>query len=592
MGVIKSKSREASLSAAIILLKGIMGKENETVVYKKHAREISYNLNKIFRSSWFQIFYRRDYRYDGKYVQYLKAMWESIFLCFPVVTTTLHAMDKKKFPMISGIFDTLMIDEAGQALIHTAIGPMMRFRKALVVGDVFQLEPIRTIENHSILEKVDLPMEIKENIDIDKNSVQHAADRGSEVFDLLNQQEVGIVLEEHRRCENAIVQFSNQNVYDNCLKIVNQDEPKEFLGKNFCMLDVRGMKTKQNENRSEVEACIRIVKYLTGKYGNDYRRKIGIITPYKNQAHLLAKSLPDVDSGTVHVFQGREKEVILMSMVVDNIQGDSGTFFVGNKANFLNVAFTRAKKQLILIGNYEACNMAGNYLSKAMECLRRYGRLYSLYEPEIMESEGIEKRFLEQFWGIMRGSPAENRKYHAVIEEYAQDGIIAGQQKHYGFLKNILSCLPDSVKIISPWITSKVVDEEFLNQIRKMKRNNKTVKICFGYHKTDYTINQIDKIVETDNFGNGKEEHTRAIQELKNVLEENLKYSPPLHSKILIVDDEFMVIGSYNWLSNYGKRVNVKDEIGCLIYDKQAIEFVNRRYGLKECREKSPFMIK
>lgn len=549
---------------------------------KKHAKEINHNLQKVYPDNWFQAFYRRDYCYDEKYVQYMKAMWETIFLCFPVVTTTLHALTRKKFPMIPEIFDTLMIDEAGQALIHTAVGPLLRFRRAIIVGDIFQLEPIRTIQSQDSLDKVDLPIQMKECIDIDKNSVQHAADRGSELFDLLNEQEVGIVLEEHRRCENAIIQFSNQYVYDKCLKIIKLDEEKEFLGKNFCMLDIRGMKTRANENKSEVEACVKIVEYLTQIYGIEYKKKIGIITPYRNQVSLLNSRLSDVAIGTVHEFQGQEKEVILMSMVVDNTKRNSGAYFVGNKPNFLNVAFTRAKKQLILVGNYEACNMAGNYLSMAMGCLQKYGRLYSLYEPELMESQTIEERYLEQFWNIMRSSPTEKSKYNTVIRKHFSNGMIAGPQEHYGFFKDILSCRPDSVKIISPWIMATVVNREFLEQIRVMREKNKIVKICFGYNKTKYTIEQIDKIVERDNFGKNKESHKKAIKELREILKDDLKYCPPLHSKILIVDNEFMVIGSHNWLSNRGMHVSAKDEMGCLIHDKSAIEFVNHRYALSD----------
>lgn len=549
---------------------------------KKHAIEITYNLKKVYPDNWFKAFYRRDYRYDDSYVQYLRAMWESIFLCFPVVTTTLHALDKKKFPMIPEIFDTLMIDEAGQALIHTAIGPLFRFRRAIIVGDVFQLEPIRPMQNKSILDKVDLPIQAKENIDISKNSVQHAADRGSEIFDLLNGQKVGIVLEEHRRCESSIAQFSNQYVYDKCLKIVKKDEKKEFLGKNLCMLDIRGVKTRTNENKSEVEVCAKIVECLTRIYGSEYSKKIGIITPYKNQARLIKERIPNVESGTVHVFQGQEKEVILMSMVVDNTQRNSGTFFIGNKPNFLNVAFTRAKTQLILVGNYETCNQAGNYLSNAMECIQKYGRIYSLYESEIMESELIEEDYLKQFCHIMSRSSTEKSKYNKIIAKYVSNDMIAGPGEHSDFFREILSCSPNCVKIISPWIVSRVVNDKLLKKIRDMRENNKIVKICFGYNKTNYTLEQIDEIVERDNFGQYKEHDKKAIKELRNILKDDLKYCPPLHSKIFMVDDEFMVIGSYNWLSNRGEHVNAKDEIGCFISDKSAIEFVNHRYLLND----------
>lgn len=559
---------------------------------KKYAEQIRHNLDKVYPDRWFQPFYRRDFEYNADYEQYLKAMWETVFLCFPVVTTTLHAFDRKKFPMIQEMFDLLLIDEAGQALIHTAVGPLFRFRRAVVVGDIFQLEPIRNTVESSIIDGIELPIQIKENIEIEQNSVQHAADRGSEIFDELAQQKVGIVLQEHRRCESAIVQFSNQYVYDKCLKIVKQDEKKDFLGYNFCMVDVRGVKSRGNENISEVEVCRKIVEMLVQIYGKGCKKKIGIITPYKNQARLLKEKMPDIDSGTVHTFQGQEKDVILMSVVVDNTKRNSGAYFVGDKPNFLNVAFTRAKKQLILVGNYEACWEAQNYLSKAMKCLRKYGRLYSLYEPEIMEREQIEEQYLKQFWSIISECHGEKTDYQRVLNKYIKNGIIAGANMHHSFLKEILSGLPKSVKIISPWITASVVDQEFLHYVRKLKEQSKMVKICFGYHKTNYTLDELEKIVNTDCFGNQREDNKTAILELRNVLGEDLLYMPPLHSKILIIDDEFMIVTSYNWLSNSGKAREPRDEVGCLIFDKSAIGFVNERYGVNGKAEESKNVLK
>lgn len=548
---------------------------------KKYAYAIKYNLEKVYSDNWFQVFYRRDYEYDKNYVKYLKAMWETIFLCFPVVTTTLYALDRKKFHLIPEIFDTLLIDEAGQALIHTAVGPLFRFRRAVIVGDVNQLEPIRIVMDNSLINRIDLPVQVKEIIDIEKNSIQNAADSGSEIFDILNRQEVGIVLEEHRRCENAIVQFSNQYVYDKCLKIVKRDEEKEFLGKNFVMIDIRGVKNSANQNTSEAEVCKRIIEMLVQIYGEEYKKKIGIITPYKGQRSLLEKSIPGVDTGTVHIFQGQEKEVIVMSMVVDNTKKNSGTYFVGNKPNILNVAFTRAKKQLILVGNYEACNESGNYLSYAMTSLRQYGRLYSLYEPDIMREKQIEEKYLRQFWKIVSSSEIGNEAYKLILSKYVQNGLIVGAGNHFNFLKEILSCTPNSVKIICPWITHYVVDQSFLQCIQKMKQCHKIVRICFGYHKKGYTLKEVDKIVNCDCFGEKKEDYRKVIESLKNILEKDLRYQPPLHSKILIINDDLMIVTSHNWLSNNGEHKDAKDEIGCLICDRSAIEFVNQRYELK-----------
>lgn len=243
---------------------------NELYV-KKYRKDIVYNLNQIFTNDkWFYRFYQRGYRYNEKYQSYLKAMWETIFLCFPVVTTTLYSLDKIKFPMIPEIFDTILIDEAGQAVLHTAIGPLLRFRRALIVGDNFQLEPIHKNRNQP-MNNSKIDDKYKDIIDVQKNSIQHCADRGSDFYDKLGDDKVGIVLTEHRRCERSIVKFSNDYVYKKTLIIKENDKQKDFLGSNICMIDVRGIQ-KGNVNESELEVCGKIIDALVNIYGKNVKK--------------------------------------------------------------------------------------------------------------------------------------------------------------------------------------------------------------------------------------------------------------------------------------------------------------------------------
>ncbi|MNN73601.1 hypothetical protein D3C81_1897330 [compost metagenome] len=60
------------------------------------------------------------------------------------------------------------------------------------------------------------------------------------------------------------------------------------------------------------------------------------------------------------------------------------------------------------------------------------------------------------------------------------------------------------------------------------------------------------------------------------MLKDQLAYVPPIHSKILLVDDQFLFIGSHNWLSNKGKRN--RDEISCLLTKRESVEYVRKQY--------------
>lgn len=551
---------------------------------KKYAKDIIFNLNKVYPDKWFQPFFRSDFRYNEDYVCYLKAIWETLFLCFPVTTTTLYALDRKKFPMIKEIFDTLLIDEAGQSAIHTAIGPLFRFRKAVVVGDVFQLEPIRRHKNE-IIETSHLSAQLKSLVNADENSIQNAADRGSDVYDILKDEKVGIILNEHRRCEKSIVQFSNQYVYNNCLQVTKENQIKPFLNRNIVMLDVRGIKS-DNINSTEIDICIRVVDKLVEIYGDEYKKKIGIITPYRKQADSLNDHFKNIDCGTVHVFQGDEKEIIILSLVIDNPKQIGSLNFIGGKPNFLNVAFTRAKSQLIIIGNYETCSLANNYLSKAMEIVRTYGKIYSLYESDIICDESITESYREQFLHLLTGESSSTSEIINTLELYSSKGIITGPKKHNELLFEIIPKIEKSISIISPWIRSNVVTSEFLENISQLKNDNREITICFGYNKTDYNLDDIERIVKKDNFGGGLEKDIDVIRKIHELLEEKLKYIPPIHSKVLIVDDILMIIGSHNWLSNKGGYPSSKDEVSCIIYDQDAIKYIKRRYNIEVEDEK------
>lgn len=550
----------------------------------KYREEILFNLRKVYPQYWLQPYYRSSYQYDEYYSECLRAIWESMFFCFPVMTTTFHAFDRKKFPLIKEIFDTVLIDEAGQAPIHNAVTPLYRFRRAIIVGDVFQLEPVRK-NNINVIDKSAVHEKHKSILDINENSVQHAGDRGSFVYDILHNNHVGIILNEHRRCEESIIAFSNEYVYDNALKIVKKDEPKAFLASNFVMLDVRGRKSRHNVNQAELLMCQRVIDKLVSMYGEAYKNKIGVIAPFKNQATELAKRFPDIDSGTVHVFQGKEKEVIIFTLVVDNLsRNKSGIKFVGDKPNNLNVAFSRAKKQLILIGNYEACLNANNYLSKAMLSLNRHGLLYSLYETELFEEENIEQTYIKQYLELCSSASESEllNETDRLIHNCSEQGIIVGASNHYNLLMNIIPKVNDSLMIVSPWIRSGVVNEEFLQALHDLHNKDRKIQITFGYHKQNFTLKEIDKIVQQDNFGHGLDKDIEAIQSLYDLLKDALLYLPPLHSKIVIVDREIMIIGSHNWLSNKGASTQAKQETSCIIHDREAINYVIERFFEKD----------
>lgn len=541
---------------------------------KKNKESIVSNLKKINEDPWFKSFYSSSYSYKSGKKKGIISLWETFFMCFPVVTTTLHSFHKNTFQPISNLIDLLLVDESGQVLPHMLVGPLFRSRRAAIVGDVYQIEPIREYNNNLI----DKYTAIKENLDIEKYSAQHYADRNSDIYETLNCKKTGIILDEHRRCEENIVKFSNKFIYDNQLKIIKENQSDKLFGKNLVYFDVRGQKDNKHINDLEISACKKIVEEYVEENNEDIKAEIGIITPFKNQAKKITQKIPNIEAGTIHSFQGQEKDIIIISTVID--KDDWFCKFVGEKSNMLNVAFTRAKKQVIIVGNIDVACKNNNYLEKAYKTVENYGNIFSLYNSEL--SKGIDSEHWQRAIKIFKEDSLDlksNSVMAKYLEKCLRNSIILNPKKHYELLKEILNKAQKSVYIVSPWINNFVVDNEFIELLTKALERDVDIKICFGYNKTSFSVkNDLNKIVNQDYSNSYKDKIADCIFKLSELLNEDLVYNPPLHTKLLLIDEEFLFVGSHNWLSNNGAAKPQKDEMSCLKTDNSSINYVRERY--------------
>ncbi|MBY8913762.1 hypothetical protein KY305_13540 [Bacillus sp. YC2] len=545
---------------------------------KKHQKAITENLEKITEDNrWFSSFYNPEQKFQQDFKKGLKALWETLFICFPVVTTTLHSFHSKNFHMISELFDHLLVDEAGQILPHYLIGPLYRARKAIIVGDVHQLEPIR-LQNNNLIEKYNqIDEEVKRKICIERNSVQSYSDNQSDIYEKFDAKHAGIILNEHRRCENSIVQFSNQYVYSRKLKIVNEDNHQKMFGRNLVAFDVRGIQRKDNTNLLEVTVCKRIIDNFIEEYGESFKTDIAIITPFKNQAEKLKKEIKGIDIGTVHTFQGQEKKVIIISASIDNI---SKVKFIGGTANLLNVAFTRGKEQVIYVGNVQAALDSNNYLKLAMTVIRERGFIYSIYNNSLnINQDGLQlEKALKIFSDEIKYTLTSQIGLY--IKQYVKSGILLGPKEHYKFLCEALKRAERSITIISPWITNYVVNGEFFTLLHETLNRGVKVKVMFGFEETGLSLDKLGKIVDIDNK-NANQGTKKALEYLYHTLGNQLIYCPPLHTKLILIDDGFLIIGSHNWLSNNGQK-RAKDEVSCILTNPQYIHYIKEHYLAKK----------
>ena len=205
---------------------------------------------------------------------------------------------------------------------------------------------------------------------------------------------------EHYRCDPAIIGFCNIKYYDNQLipftTTNNKNQPLSiyFTSNENHMRRINNGDQNGTYNQREIDTIDEILH--NDKFVKIDHKDIGIISPYRLQADKLQEKYQDIECDTIHKFQGREKDIIIFSPVLDNKATDKDIAFVDNP-NMINVTVSRAIKKFILIANEELFNEKGkeihdliNYVSyKSMnnslfrsKCVSIFDYLYKSKETE------------------------------------------------------------------------------------------------------------------------------------------------------------------------------------------------------------------
>ena len=255
---------------------------------------------------------------------------------FPIIATTCISAHRLGQPQ--PYFDMCIMDEASQCNLAMSLIPILRAENLMLVGDPQQLSPVillDPVDNRSLRQKYAVAKEY----DYIENSIY-------KTFLACDSVSNEILLSCHYRCHPKIIAFNNHKYYHDHLKVLTRSsEPDPLV---FC--DVPD-DTTTYKNTAPAEAEL-IVQYASQNPG----KRIGVITPFANQRMCIEQSLrengiTDVSCGTVHAFQGDEKDVILFSLALTD-QTHQGTYdWLKTNKELINVAVSRAKEKLIMIGS-------------------------------------------------------------------------------------------------------------------------------------------------------------------------------------------------------------------------------------------------
>ncbi len=372
---------------------------------------------------------------------------------YPVILSTTYSVRTT----LSGeyIYDYLLVDEASQVDVVTGALAFSCAKNVVIVGDQKQLPNVV----HEATRKVADEIWSRYTFDKAYNYSNHSL---LSSVTAVWQDVPSVLLREHYRCHPKIAGFINQKFYDDQLIILTKDN-----GENDVLSVLRtipGSHARGHLNQRQIDAVQQEILPQLLKSGH---KDIGIIAPYRDQVSALKKQLPDVyEIDTVHKFQGREKEAIVLSTVDDTI-----TDFVDDP-HMLNVAVSRAVKCLSIIMSGNAGNELTNIaaLSKYIE--------YNNFEIK-------DSNVFSVFDLLYKGYSEKRRdflKSHNRISEYDSENLI------YAIIESMLK-KPEFKSVdcvVHTPLNTLIRDYSLLTQDEAMFARNPLTHMDFLlYHKMD-----------------------------------------------------------------------------------------------------------
>lgn len=284
-----------------------------------------------------------------------KLAMESLCLVVPVISTTFASVPRMFNGITSNSIGWLLIDEAGQANPSHAVSAIWRARRTIVVGDPRQLEPV-TVLPQAIENALATHFKIEEGLLPSRVSAQSLADRSARIGTWLpddgGKTWVGCPLRLHRRCDQPMFSISNTIAYGGMM-VHGKGAPALSPLPQSAWYDVQATSSSGHWIAAE-EAQLRYLLSEIVSLGTP-THEIAMISPFRDCAQNLRGVAREfgIDCGkvgTVHTSQGKEADVVFLVLGGDpRLPGAKA--WAASKPNLLNVANSRAKKRLYVIGN-------------------------------------------------------------------------------------------------------------------------------------------------------------------------------------------------------------------------------------------------
>lgn len=432
---------------------------------------------------------------------------KSLLDCFPIILST--NMSALKLGVCEPVFDLMVMDEASQCSNPYALLPMVRCKRALFVGDQNQLQPVIVmdgVKNSLLLEAYDIPPQY----DYKRNSILSTMLKVDPISTF-------ILLRDHYRSHDKIIDFSNKKYYGSelhlCSKLNNPHPLK--------LIDIDSSLT--NEKNTSIQEASIIIDEIRKSDSKD----VAVITPFRKQADLLERQLDEaglnfVKVGTIHTFQGDEKQKIIVSSAISKNTKPSTFNWLKNNQELINVAVTRARENLVLVTDmrqvHDLSNHETNDFIELADYIAKDGEMEVSYkENEIFNSKVKNFKYYntvceEEFLGTLMHLKTIFGQLQIAVKVKVSDVLkldavskklfMYGNQAHFDFV------VYDMMK--KPLLAIEVMGLEHFSEAKVIERDERKQQICKQCNLKLITIHN---------------DYVRRYQYIKNIILNTLKSS-------------------------------------------------------------------
>lgn len=341
----------------------------------------------------------------------MDAIWKQpseILKEYPIILSTTFS---SRSCLKDATYDYLIMDEASQVDLATGALALASAKNAVIVGDLKQLPNVIPEDQRKLSEAVFESYRLSEGYNYADNSFLKSI---CAVIPDVPQ----TLLREHYRCHPKIIGFCNQKFYQNQLVVMTEDHNEPDT---LCVFrTVEGQHHRGHINQRQIDVTMNEV---LPRIQDTAPEDIGIIAPYRAQVKEFAKATSGtaVEVDTVHKFQGREKDTIIITTVDDEVTDFSDDPYL------LNVAISRAKKKLCLVasGNEQPADSNIKDLVSYIEYHNFEvvdSELYSVFDLLYQQYTQQRLEFLQK---------------HKTISEYDSENLM------YAAISNMLQEMPD-----------------------------------------------------------------------------------------------------------------------------------------------------